>query len=74
MKQKPVISVIIPAYNEEDSIEKTLISLKNQKTKVPYEIIVCDNNSTDKTFKIAKKIADKTVKEKKQGGAYARNT
>ncbi|MDD2679110.1 MAG: glycosyltransferase family A protein, partial [Candidatus Nanoarchaeia archaeon] len=54
MKQKPVISVIIPAYNEEDSIEKTLISLKNQKTKVPYEIIVCDNNSTDKTFKIAK--------------------
>ncbi|MDD2679111.1 MAG: glycosyltransferase family A protein, partial [Candidatus Nanoarchaeia archaeon] len=62
------------AYNEEDSIEKTLISLKNQKTKVPYEIIVCDNNSTDKTFKIAKKIADKAVKEKKQGSMFARNT
>jgi glycosyltransferase involved in cell wall biosynthesis len=70
----PKISVLIPAYNEADFIEKTLLSLKNQKTKIPYEIIVCDNNSKDDTFKIAKKYADKVVKEKKQGGAYARNT
>ncbi|MFA5333980.1 MAG: glycosyltransferase family A protein [Candidatus Nanoarchaeia archaeon] len=72
--KKPLISVIIPAYNEAEFIEKTLISLKNQKTKIPYEIIVCDNNSKDKTCQIAKKYADKVFNEKRQGGAYARNT
>jgi glycosyltransferase involved in cell wall biosynthesis len=71
--KKPLISIIIPAFNEEGSIEKTLISLKSQKTKVPYEIIVCDNNSTDNTYNIAKKYANKVMKEKKQGGVYARN-
>ncbi|MFA5333981.1 MAG: glycosyltransferase family 2 protein [Candidatus Nanoarchaeia archaeon] len=71
---KPIISVIFPAYNEEDSIKQTLLSLKNQKTKIPYEIIVCDNNSKDKTCQIAKKYADKVVKEKRQGSMFARNT
>jgi cellulose synthase/poly-beta-1,6-N-acetylglucosamine synthase-like glycosyltransferase len=71
---KPIISVIIPAYNEAEVIKKTLLSLKNQKTKIPYEIIVCDNNSKDDTFKIAKKYANKVIKEKKQGSRFARNT
>jgi cellulose synthase/poly-beta-1,6-N-acetylglucosamine synthase-like glycosyltransferase len=72
--KKPLISVIIPAYNEAEVIKKTLLSLKNQKTKIPYEIIVCDNNSKDDTFKIAKKYANKVIKEKKQGSRFARNT
>ncbi len=70
---KPVISVVIPAYNEEDYIETCLKSLRNQKTSVPYEIIVCDNNSTDRTVEIAKKYADKVVHEERQGIGYARN-
>lgn len=74
MGKKPVISFIIPAYNEEKYIERTLKSIKNQETKIPYEVIVCDNNSTDKTVKVAKKYADKVVFEKKQGIVFARNT
>ncbi len=74
MVMKPVISVVMPAYNEEKYIEKSLKSLRNQKTKVPYEIIVCDNNSTDRTVEIAKKYADKVVHEERQGIAFARNT
>jgi glycosyltransferase involved in cell wall biosynthesis len=73
-KMKPEISVIIPAYNEEKLIERTLSSLRNQETKVPYEIIVCNNNSVDRTVEIAKKYADKVVFEKRQGIGFARNT
>ena len=70
---KPIISVIIPTYNEEDYIVKTLKCFKNQKTKVAYEVIVCDNNSTDNTVKLAKNYA-KIVYETKQGACFARNT
>lgn len=65
------ISVIIPAYNEEKNLPKVIGSLRGQGTNI--EIIVVDNNSTDKTFQIAKKLADKVYKCKKQGSTYARN-
>ncbi len=66
------ISVIIPAYNEEKYIGRCLRSLKNQ-TIAPDEIIVIDNNSTDKTAKIAKSYGVKVVKERIQGLTPARN-
>ncbi|HSX19356.1 MAG TPA: glycosyltransferase, partial [Candidatus Saccharimonadales bacterium] len=56
LKQKPTISVVIPAYNEEKSIVKTLESLKNQTYQGKVEIIVVDNNSTDNTAQIAEKL------------------
>lgn len=68
------ISVIIPAYNEEKFIQKCIESVKKQKTKLNYEIIVVDNNSTDKTKDIAKKQNVKVVNEKKQGVGAARRT
>ncbi|MCS6956325.1 MAG: glycosyltransferase family 2 protein [Patescibacteria group bacterium] len=71
------ISIIIPAYNEEKYIENALRSLVNQ-TEKPDEVIVVDNNCTDKTIKIAKKYQKKLplkiIREKKQGIAYSRNT
>jgi len=70
--RKPSISVIIPAYNEEKYLPVCLASLKKQ-TYPPLEIIVVDNNSTDKTAQIAKKFGVKVVFEKKQGIAYARD-
>jgi glycosyltransferase involved in cell wall biosynthesis len=66
------ISVVIPAYNEEKYITNTLLSLQKQKTK-DVEIIVVDNNSTDKTAAISKKYA-KVIKEKRQGIGIARNS
>ena len=68
----PLVSVIIPALNEEKYIEKTLKSVKNQ-TYPRIEIIVVDNGSEDATGKIAKKYADKVVVEKRRGVARARN-
>jgi glycosyltransferase involved in cell wall biosynthesis len=68
------ISVVIPAYNEENFIGKCLKSVKNQKTNLNYEIIVVDNNSKDKTREIAKKHKVIVLKEKTQGVGAARRT
>lgn len=66
------ISIVVPAYNEEKFIKKCLKSLINQDLPAD-EIIVIDNNCTDKTAKIAKEFGVKVVTEKKQGLTHARN-
>lgn len=70
------ISVIIPVFNEEKYLEKTLESLTNQKVKAD-EVIVVDNNSIDNSLKIAKKFLKKLplkiIQEKRQGTTLARN-
>jgi len=66
------VSVIIPTYNEEEFIEKCLESLKRQQKKAD-EIIVVDNNSTDRTVEIANKYNVIVIKEPKQGIIAARN-
>ena len=66
-KQKPVISVIVPAYNEEKFLPQCLEALKNQSFNLPYEIIVVDNNSTDLTGEIARNAGVKVVLEKRKG-------
>ena len=66
------ISIIVPAYNEEKYIGKCLESIARQNEK-PDEIIIVDNNCTDKTVEIAKKFGAIIVKEKKQGMISARN-
>ena len=49
----PFISILIPAYNEEKVIDKTINALlKSNYTN--YEIIVIDDGSTDKTTEIVK--------------------
>jgi glycosyltransferase involved in cell wall biosynthesis len=67
------ISVVIPAYNEESFLPHLLTSLRQQTFKHPYEVIVVDNNSTDKTAQIAKEYGAKVVSEKKKGYAHACN-
>ncbi|MDR2028728.1 MAG: glycosyltransferase [Treponema sp.] len=52
----PKVSVLIPARNEEETIEECLNSLRNQLYK-NYEILVIDDNSTDATPAILKRIA-----------------
>ena len=55
---EPLVSVIVPTKNSELFLEKCLTSIKNQSYK-NLEIIVIDNNSTDKTKEIAKKFTNK---------------
>lgn len=55
---KPIVSIIIPAYNAENTIEKCLNSLFNQTLK-EIEIIVINDCSKDSTLKILKKYKNK---------------
>jgi glycosyltransferase involved in cell wall biosynthesis len=72
----PLVSVVIPAYNEEEYIGPCLESLAWQKTKYPFEVLVIDNNSTDKTAQIAegfhKKLHIRVINEATQGRGMAR--
>lgn len=52
------ISLVVPVYNDEKLISKLLDSLCLQ-TKIPNEIIFCDNNCTDKSIDIVKKYINK---------------
>jgi glycosyltransferase involved in cell wall biosynthesis len=69
----PDISIIIPAFNEEENILKTLYSLACSNTKKKIEIIVVNNNSTDATYSIAKAANVICINEPKQGITNARN-
>lgn len=67
----PSVSIIIPAYNEEKSITKTIKSaLAADYPKNKFEIIVIDDGSRDATFSLAKKLEGKNVRvfTKKNGG------
>lgn len=73
-----MISIVIPAYNEEKNIGDCLTSLVNQQTSKKFRVIVVDNNSTDKTAQKAKSFSknlDMTIIfEKRKGRGTARKT
>jgi glycosyltransferase involved in cell wall biosynthesis len=54
-----VISVVVPAYNEEENIVACLESLRRQTLpRSGYEVIVVDGNSKDRTRELAAPLAD----------------
>lgn len=61
------IKVIIPAYNEEQSIGKVISDIP----KIVSEVIVVDNNSTDSTSEVAKKAGATVLFENKKGYGFA---
>jgi len=75
--EKPKISLIIPAYNEEKFLGKTLDSVHTAKKTYKYpsliEIIVVNNRSTDDTEKIAKRFDARVVVEKERRIASVKN-
>jgi len=76
-RPQQLISVIIPALNEEDGIEKTISSIPKKKlSELGYglEIIVVDGNSTDLTTEIATQMGARIVHEKRKGYGRAYKT
>jgi len=68
----PSISILIPAYNEEKSIAKTLECVRKLKyPKDKTEVIVIDDGSDDKTYDIAKKFRGVKVLRKQNQGKKA---
>lgn len=71
-QSNPEVSVVIPAYNEEKGILHTLSSLAAMKNSKKTELIVVDNNSSDRTGYLLSELGVRVVKEPRQGISYAR--
>ena len=68
----PKVSILITAYNEEVNILRCLSSIASMKTFLPLEIIVVNNNSTDKTQLTLDRLNVKKLFQGKQGCGPAR--
>ena len=64
----PIITVIIPAYNEEKSIGKVVGDISREIVK---HVIVVNNNSTDNTVEVAKQAGAIVLDEKRKGYGWA---
>lgn len=78
-KKQPLISVIMGIYNCEDTLEEAVESIINQSI-TDWELIMCDDGSSDSTYSVAQKIAylysDKIIllkNEKNMGLNYTLN-
>jgi len=76
--KKVLVSIIVPFYNVEDYIEKTLLSFENQTFK-NFEVILIDDGSTDKSRQVVAKylpkcsFKSKLISQKNSGVSVARN-
>ena len=73
---RPLVSILIPAFNAEEWISDTLSSAIAQ-TWERKEIIVVDDGSSDQTLTVARRFESQGVRvvpQKNQGAAAARNT
>lgn len=79
MKNKPLISIIMPSFNSEKFIDQAIRSIQNQ-TYRNWELFIIDDCSQDQTIQIVQKftVDDKRIEllvlDENQGAAVARNT
>lgn len=72
-----LVSVIVPVYNAASCIADTILSVKRQ-TYENYELLLCDDDSTDNSLEIMKNYESDRIKilprgEYEKGAAHARN-
>lgn len=70
--QEPLVTILIAAWNEEVNILRCLASLSKMKTTHPFEIIVIDNNSKDKTQATLEQLHVRRLFQEIQGCGPAR--
>lgn len=68
----PVVSIVVVARNEEKNILSCLSSLSQQTCKYPFEVIVCNNNSVDRTQEIIDRCGVKSILQPVAGIGFAR--
>jgi glycosyltransferase involved in cell wall biosynthesis len=73
LKGEPEVSIVMPAYNEEENILRTLSSLSRTATHRSVEFIIVDNNSKDRTADLVRATGVICVRETQQGITPARN-
>lgn len=68
----PLVSIVVIAWNEETNILRCVASLSKMKSEIPFEIIVVNNNSKDRTQDTIDKLHVKSFNELNQGAGPAR--
>lgn len=70
----PALSVLVCSYNNEGMLDQCLTAIR-QSTFTGYELIVVDDGSTDGSFQVAERLADKAIRQNNNSGrSHARNT
>ena len=69
---KPLVSVVVIAYNEEKRLTACLWSLSELKTQYPIEILGVNNNSKDRTEEVYQRLGLPYFNEQKQSPGFAR--
>ncbi len=74
----PEISIVIPVYNSESTIEKAIYSVQVQRNTPSFEIICVDDGSTDRSLLILKELAQRdsriqVLTQQNQFAGVARN-
>ncbi len=72
LSEEPLVSVVIPVRNEEVNIVRTVYFLSKSKTTFGIEIIVVNNNSTDRTAEVLRRMNVRTLLQTKAGCGPAR--
>lgn len=79
MSDQPVISVVIAAYNAQATLPAQLDALARQSCEGAWEVLVCDNGSTDATARIVRSVGERMPRVRlidasaRRGPAAARN-
>ena len=69
---KPLVSIVVIAYNEEKRLTACLWSLSELKTQYPIEILGVNNNSKDRTEEVYQRLGLPYFNEQKQSPGFAR--
>ncbi|MCW2598544.1 MAG: epsJ [Frankiales bacterium] len=69
---RPRVSVVVPAYNSEQTLVRTLEAVRQQTFPV-HEIVVVDDGSADNTSRIGRAFGAQVVQQARSGPALARN-
>lgn len=76
----PLLTIIMPCFNCEATLEEAVRSIFRQNLSVPFEVVMVDDASSDGTPGLIKKLSQEFsairsfVHEKNKGGGAARNT
>lgn len=66
IQKKPRVSVVLPAYNEERHIRRSVCSILTQ-TFSNFELILLDDGSSDRTWEIMQEFSDPRIRKEKLG-------
>ena len=71
--ENPVVSIVIPVYNQYKYTVNCLYSILNTVKDIPYEIIIADDCSTDSTQEISKHIKNIQVIKTQDNSGFLKN-